>query len=203
MFAKRHPKAVFLVLLGIAAPLLAACGASTIEAPFYDTTDVAGFKRYAAPSNIMVMEVHDGQTGIDDASWANMFSHHGFAPQLTFISPQQAKAEAGSVNASRNKPTLRPKHRMVVVVNPTQNTSRDAMCEDPQNAALTPGQAKTPIRFAFCSGDSVISELRANVENPIDRKKINDLATTVIHYLFPINQPDRNDDHCSRMSPGC
>ncbi|OSQ38813.1 hypothetical protein [Thalassospira mesophila] len=203
MFAKRHPKALLLVLLGIAAPLLAACGASNIEAPFYDTTDVAGFKSYAAPSNIMVMEVHDGQTGIDDASWAKMFSHHGFAPQLSFITPQEAQTRLDSTNATPDHPALRPKHRMVVVVNPTQNTSRDAMCTDPQNAAVTLSQAQTPVRFAFCSGDSVISELRANIETPIDRKKLADLAPTVIHYLFPISQPDRNDDHCSRLSPGC
>ena len=203
MSAKRLPKALFLVLLGSTAPLLAACGASTIEAPFYDTTDVAGFKSYAAPDNIMVMEVHDGQTGIDDASWAKMFSHHGFAPQLDFITPQDAQTRMDNANSSPDQPTLRPRHRMVVVVNPTQNTARNTMCTDPKNAPLTPGQAQTPIRFAFCSGDSAVSELRANIENPVDQKKLNDLAPTVIHYLFPISQPDRNDDHCSRLSPGC
>lgn len=203
MSAKARKYSLLIAVLGIAAPLLAACSGNTIEAPFYDTTNVEGFKRYAAPSNVMVMEVHDGQTGIDDESWAKLFSGRGFAPQLQFITPETARAEMANTDSKDTHPTLRPKHRMVVVVNPTQDTSRNTMCENPQNAPATtaPGETTTPVRFAFCSSDSIVSELRANINTPIDQQQLDQMAPAIIHYLFPINQPDRNDNRCSRFAP--
>ena len=202
MSAKTRKYALLAALMGLAAPLLGACG-NIIETPYYETSNVSGFRSYAAPSNIMVMEVHDGQTGIDDARWASLFSNHGFAPQLQFITPEQAKAEMAKAKTGDDHPTLRPDQRMVVVVNPTRDTWRNEMCKNPQNTVATPGEKSIPVRFAFCSGDRAISEIKANMTNPITQKQLDDMSSTLIHYLFPISQPDHNDDRCSRFNPGC
>ncbi|OKH89571.1 hypothetical protein [Thalassospira sp. TSL5-1] len=205
MSVRTRKYALLVAVIGLVAPLLGACSGNIVEAPYYETTNVAGFRSYAAPSNIMVMEVHDGQTGIDDARWASLLSNHGFAPQLAFITPKKAKADMASAsadsNARKDHPTLRPDQRMVVVVNPTQDTWRNAMCQNPQNTPLTPGEKTIPVRFAFCSGDSVISEIRANITNPITPQQIDEMAPTLIHYLFPISQPDHNENRCSRFAP--
>ncbi|RCK48674.1 hypothetical protein TH25_13765 [Thalassospira profundimaris] len=203
MSVKTRKYAVLAALMGFAAPLLGACSGNIIEAPYYETTNVAGFRSYAAPSNIMVMEVHDGQTGIDNARWASLLSNHGFAPQLQFVTPEKAKAEMAGAHTDTRKdhPTLRPDQRLVVVVNPTQDTWRNEMCQNPQNTPLTPGEKTIPVRFAFCSGDSVVSEIRANMTNPINPQQVDDMASTIIHYLFPINQPDRNENRCNRFAP--
>tara|TARA_R110002167_G_scaffold339576_1_gene547353 strand:- start:10212 stop:11006 length:795 start_codon:yes stop_codon:yes gene_type:complete len=187
------------ILSGLAA--LSGCsGMSILEAPYYQVTDVQSFKTYGAPSQAMRIEIHDRASTLPDAVWAQALSNHGYPPRITFLTADDTPS---------SDQTLRDGYRVVAVVNPTLATSRQKMCTSPETAetietaGTTEKDARVTVRFAFCAGKDIISEVRAHiVKNNFEQELVNN-ADSVNFMLFPRQIRDRGDRNCNRFAPGC
>ncbi|WP_404426369.1 hypothetical protein [Thalassospira australica] len=174
---------------------VAGCGnITTIEPPTYQVNDVQAFKIYGAPSQIMMLEIHDRQSSVLPETWASALSGHGFPPRLDFIT-----------DATRTGPnqTLRDGYRVVVAVSPSQTTMNEKICTAPETTDYPADATKVPVRIAFCAGEKPISQLRANfVKDDFEQQVMRNGASIIIQ-LFPRDIPDDNDRGCGMVRPGC
>lgn len=196
---KSRKSAALPLALAAGTLLLAGCSnVALIEAPYYDVTEVQSFKVASAPSQIMMLEVVDANALLPEQVWATALSNHGFPPRLTFVTSPDDVAD---------DKILKPENRLVAVVNPSQTSRRDALCQAPQSDKLDDSNAdhasdRVIVRFGFCLGGDIISETRARFTRDQFETQLINSAGTLSQQLFPIKLPDEDDnDNCPRLKP--
>lgn len=182
------------VLSGIGAAVLAGCSGGLIEAPNYKVHEVESFKVAGAPNRVMMIEVHDKDNLIPKQEWATTMSNHGYPPRLTFVT-DPAEIDANAV--------IKPENRLVVVVNPSQGTMSSALCTSPESIGSDAAAERNVVRYGFCVGDKIVSELRARFTKEDFTNQVDRNADTVMYKLFPRTLNKTGDKHCSPMLPVC
>ena len=173
---------------------LTGCGAALVEAPYYNVSEVQSFKVAGAPNQIMMLDIVDANDTLDNQTWADALSNHGYPPRLNFVT------DAADISDTQ---TIKPENRLVVVVNPTQTTMHGTLCTDPQSAKSDGTSDRVTVRFGFCAGDDIISETRARLVRDKFEQQVINSADTISFQLFPRHIRDEDDDNCSRRVPGC
>lgn len=193
MITRKRFKLSSIAALG-ALTLLGGCGSALVEAPTYSVSEVQSFKVSGAPSQVMMLEIVDANNTLPNKVWSDALSHHGHSPRLTFIT---------NSDDITDQQTLKPKNRVVAVVNPTQSTMGNKICTAPQSAKMDGTSDQIIVRFGFCAGDDVISETRARFAKDPFETQLVDTADTLSYQLFPRHMRDQDDDRCARRVPGC
>lgn len=181
----------------ILALVLTSCaGGNTIVVSrvFYDPFYSTEFFRYAAREGTMPVQVYGNPFSAEPLSIqttegiASTLFAPGWLPHTRFT--------------SRPAPALTEDVRVVLVFNPVHPApGGNAACDKPASLALKPGSGPIRVQAAFCFGGEWLTEAFAEgprargPDDPEFQRLINQLMPS----LFPIRNPEREDDDLPRI----